>query len=112
MMLRVQRTIKINVTLVLNVHLSLNKGTLAIYKRNKRIGSITSTIVMGNEEISVICKILHMIDILMSIFPPLILEEVSLIIKVMNILRKKGESQIMIYLIQSMLKFQNIKSKM
>ena len=35
----------------------------------------------------------------------------SLIMKVMNLLRKEGTSQIMIHLIQCMLTFHNIKSK-
>ena len=38
--------------------------------------------------------------------------KISLIMKVMNLLRKEGTSQITIHLIQSMLKFHNIKSKM
>ena len=41
---------------------------------------------------------------------PLMLEK-YLIMKVMNLLRKEGTSQIIIYLIQCMLTFHNIESK-
>ena len=42
-------------------------------------------------------------------FPHLMPEQNFLIIKVMNLWRKEGKSQIMIYLIRCMLRFQNIK---
>ena len=45
------------------------------------------------------------------VFPPLMLATFSLIMKVMNLLRKYGTGQIMIHLIQCMLTLNNIKYK-
>ena len=112
MTLIVEHAIKLNVNPVLNVPLSLNKGNLVIYK--KRIGSITFTIVMKNQDLFVIYKILKILRIFTStldlMFAPLMLEK-SLIMKVMNQLQKEGTSQIIIDLIQCMLTFYDINSK-
>ena len=68
---------------------------------------------MGNQDISVIWKILKILKILMRvlylILPPLMLVKILLMSKVMDMLRKEGKSQITIYPIQCMLLFQNIK---
>ena len=72
------------------------------YKK-QRIGSIRFTMVTGNQDLSVICNILKKLKILMSklylMFSPLMLENISLIMKVMNMLRKEGTIKIMIHLI-------------
>ena len=62
---RVQHTIKKNVTPVLNVPPSLNKWALVIYKK-KRMGWIRFTIVMGNQDLYVIWKILKILRIFMN----------------------------------------------
>ena len=66
---------------------------------------------MGNQDISVIWKIMNIFKILMStlylMFLPLMLETFSLIMKVINLLRKEVTSQIMIH----MLTFHHIKCK-
>ena len=83
--------------------------------QKNRIGSKRFTIVMGNQDLSVIWNILKILKILIGtlylMFPPLMLELFSLIMKVMNLLRKEVTSKIMIHLIQCMLTFHNIKSK-
>ena len=100
--------------MVLNVPLSLNKRIFVIYKKN-RIGSIRFTIVMGNQDISWIWEILKILNIFITnlylMLSPLMLENIYLIMKVMNMLRKEGVSQIIIHLIPCMLTLHNIKSK-
>ena len=70
--------------------------------QKKRIGSIRFRIVIGNQDLYLICKILNILNILIStlylMFSPLILAKFSLIMKVMNLLQKEVTSQIMIYL--------------
>ena len=72
-------------------------------------------IVMGNQDLSLIWKILKMLKILMStlylILPPLMLVKNLIIMKAMNMLHKEGKSQITIHPLQFILKFQTIKSK-
>ena len=79
------------------------------------IVSIRFTIVVGNQDLSVIWNILKILKILMSMlylmFSPLMLTKTSLIKKVMNVLWKEGKSQITIHLIQCMLTLHNIRSK-
>ena len=80
-----------------------------------RLASIRFTIVMGNQELHVIRKILKILIFLMILLylmlSPQMLAKFSLIMKATNIMRKDRTSQIMIYLIQCMLVFQNIKPK-
>ena len=72
-------------------------------------------IVIGNQDLSAIRKILRILEILIGtlylMFYPLVLEKHYLIMKVMNTLRKDGTSQIMIHLTHCMLKFYNINTK-
>ena len=69
---------------------------------------------MGNQDISMIWNILNILKILMStiylMFPPLMLEKFSGY-EVNKYVAEGGVSQIMIYLIQCMFTFHNIKSK-
>ena len=64
------------------VPLSLNKGNFIIYKK-KRIGTIMFTISMGNQDLSMIWKILKILNILMGtfylMFPPLMMENFLLL---------------------------------
>ena len=72
-------------------------------------------LVMRNQDISVILKMLKIIKIFMRalymMFSPLIMVINILLKKVMNLLRKDRTNEIKIHLLQCMLKFQNIKSK-
>ena len=82
--------------------------------QKKKIGSIWFTIVMGNQDLSIILKILKILNNLVVmiylVFYPLTLANIDLILKLMNMLRKEGTSQIMIHFIQCMLIFHNIMS--
>ena len=82
--------------------------------QKKGIVSIRFKRSMGNDYFYVIRRILKILNILLStiylMFYPLMLEK-SLIMKVMNMLRKEGTSQIIIYLIHCMLTFHNIETK-
>ena len=69
---------------------------------------------MGNQDLSIILKILKILNNLVVmiylVFYPLTLANIDLILKLMNMLRKEGTSQIMIHFIQCMLIFHNIMS--
>ena len=64
---------------------------------------------MGNQYLSVIWKILNILNIFMStlylMLYPLILVKISLLTKVISLLRKDGGSQITIHPLQCMLIF-------
>ena len=70
---------------------------------------------MGNQELSVIWKILKIIKILMRMIylmlSPLMLVKIILTMKVINLLQKDDTSQITIHHLRCMLIFQNIKYK-
>ena len=74
-----------------------------------------STIVVGNQDISVLWKIWKILNIFMRVFYlmlyPLIMVKMLLAMKVSNMLHKYVTSQIMIHPLQFMLIFQNIKYK-
>ena len=73
------------------------------------------TIVMGNHDLSVMCNILKILNILMStlylMFYPFILVKIVLMVKYMNMFQEEATSQITIHPLQCMLEFRNIKSK-
>ena len=98
---------------VLTVPLGINKRTSNIYK--KMIGLMRVIIVMGEQELSMMWKILNIMNILINnlylMFSPLIMVKIILIIKVVNMLRKKVKSQIDIHPRQCMFTLQNIETK-
>ena len=71
--------------------------------------------VMVNQDLYGIWKILKILNILMRtlylMVSPLIMVEILLMKKLMNLLRKEGTSQIIIPPLQCMVIFHNIKSK-
>ena len=93
--------------------LSLNKGTFVNYQKEDRFNKFYDS----DGDSGPFCDMEDLEDTqdfdkyALPYAPPLMLENVSLIIKVMNMLRKKGKSQIMINIIQCMLIFHNINSK-
>ena len=114
MVSRVQHTIKIKCYSGIKCVSQYQQRNLCKLQK-KRIGSIRFTIVMGNQDISWIWEILKILNIFITnlylMLSPLMLENIYLIMKVMNMLRKEGVSQIIIHLIPCMLTLHNIKSK-
>ena len=85
-------------------------------KLTKRRKGVFNNVFNSDGELGTLCDMEDLEDkYLMSTLYPMVFPSdagnFSLIMKVMNPLRKEGTSQIIIHLIQCMLAFQNIKSK-